>query len=121
MITNCPKCKKKLVKNGIRKGKQRFRCSNPKCNYSLTVNKKTPQKQKDAFEYLYNIISKIQQRSLKTYQELPDIFHKIKLQKRDIKLTINDTSKISKIDKQSCIVIAEENAIHIIQLCKYKK
>lgn len=70
---------------------------------------------------MYCLISRLQKNIHKTYFELPKVFKKIKLQKSDIKLTINDTSKISKINKNNCIVIAEENALHIIQLEKYKK
>lgn len=116
----CPRCKHKLVKNGIRNGRQRLRCSNPNCNYSSTQDKKTPQKQKEAFGYMYCVINRIQKTLCQTYSELPKGFNKIKLQKRDIKFTINDPSQADKINNKSCVIIAEDNTLHIIQFDKCK-
>ena len=112
----CPKCGRKLLKNGIRNEAQRFRCSNPSCNFSVTSTKKTPQKQKDAFKYMYYFINTIQKLHRKHYEELPKIFKKIKTEKQDIRFTINDPSQIDKINSKSCIIIAEDNALHVIQI-----
>lgn len=117
----CPKCREKLLKNGLRNGKQRFRCSNPNCKFSFTSDKKTPQKQKDAFKYMYYFINTIQKMNRRHYEELPQRFKKIKTEKHDIQFTINDPSQIDKINSKSCIIIAEDNALHVIQLGEYKK
>ena len=50
------------------------------------------------------------------YEELPKRFKKIKTEKHDIQFTINDPSQINKINSKSCIIIAEDNALHVIQI-----
>ena len=116
----CKRCGSKMLKNGIRNNKQRWRCSNTKCKYSYTEKKYISKTKQQAINFLHNFIrmmdKKIGSKILQTNENLAQTSIS-KDQVTEIIVRDMDFEEGSiEIPSTSYIIYCEDNKINLLNL-----
>ena len=119
-MNKCPYCSSEnLIKNGKRKEKQRWLCQN--CKRTHTENAEIAAYKKDAFSYIYNLISKLQNRPRKENSHFDTAKRKIQASNPDIQVIFNNPDAIQYINDNSYIIVPQNDTLSFIQMQYYKK
>lgn len=119
----CPKCKKKLYRNGTRNGNQRWRCSGKNCTYTYTENLKTPNIKTNAVSFFYDVMRELLKHKAKLDNEIIQTTiqkTKYKSGKKPI-ITINDVKPDITINANSFILQITGDNLELLSLRYFDK